>query len=387
MRIKSKPHVYFVLAPILAFFSFFSVASGQDRWIPIAPGQPIPVNAAVGGTEQGQSLYLCRGNYKDGQHPGKVVKGNCNITWGGKEIPLVGQAFSVYLGDVRWENKIRGTNFANRTAIVGGTENGGLLYTCQARFSLQPGSVLGTYPGKIVLGRCHVGYAGVEYFVDNYDIAYDVTALQHLMFTAKVYRIVSAKSGKGLDIRGPSPEDGTAIQQWGDAKVTNQQWQIQWKGAGFYQIRSIYSNKCIDGRGANLQQWTCADVNSQMWRVGDQQNNTYVIRSKSTGKAFNLENGLMNDGADVTTAVRNSLPDQRWRFETVITAATNTLGCREQIQGKIAWNRAGNKNWNADNLNLLCQGSQNPDATVACFVGEVAKDDNWQRAITACKPK
>ncbi len=387
MRIKNRIYVYLLLVPIVAVLGIVGSASGQDRWIPIAVGQPIPVNAAVGGAEQGQSLYLCRGNYKNGQHPGKVVKGNCNITWGGKEIPLVGQGFSVYLGEVRWENKVSGTASGSSTAIVGGTENGGPLYMCQARFSLQPGSVLGTYPGKIVLNRCHVGYAGVEYFVDDYTIAYDATRLQHVMFTAKVYRIVSVKSGKGLDIRGPGPADGTAIQQWGDAKVTNQQWQIQWKGAGFYQIRSTYSNKCIDGRAANLQQWACADVNSQMWRIGDQQNNSYTIASKPTGKVFNLENGLMNDGANVTTAVRNSLPDQRWRFETVITAATNTIGCREQVQGRIAWNKAGNKNWNADNLNLLCQGSQNPNATVACFVGEVARHDDWQRAITACKPK
>ncbi len=388
MTITNNRYLFLIWATIAVAVCFVLPASGQNGWIPIGVGQAIPVNAAVGGTEQGASLYVCRGDYKNGQHPGKVVKGNCNITWGGKEIPLVGQAFSVYLGDVRWENKVRGTTFANRTAIIGGTENGGPLYLCQANFSLQPGSpVLGTYPGKIVLGRCHVGYAGTEHFVDEYRIAYDVTPLQHVMFTAKVYRIVSVKSGKGLDIRGPSPADGTAIQQWGDAKVTNQQWQMQWKGAGFYQIRSIYSNKCIDGRGASLQQWACAEVNSQMWRIGDQENNTYIIVSKPNRRVFTLENSSMDNGANVLTAARNSGVNQRWRFETVITTATNSLGCSEQVQGKIAWDKAGNKNWNPVNLNLLCQGSRNPDATVACFIGEINKHNNWEVAIEACKAR
>lgn len=380
MRIK--------LTRIAFFLCFVFSASAQDRWVPISVGQAIPVNAAVGGAEQGESLYICRGDYKDGQHPGKVVKGNCNITWGGKEIPLVGQAFSVFLGDVRWENKVRGTSWATRTAIVGGAENGQPLYMCQARFSLRPGSpFLGTYPGKIVLGRCHVGYAGVEYLVDDYTIAYDRTMLQQTMFTAKVYRIVSAKSGKGLDIRGPSQADATAIQQWGDAKVTNQQWQIQWKGAGFYQIRSIYSNKCIDGRGPNLQQWACADVNSQMWTVGNQENNTYIITSKTTGKVFNLENSSLDDGANIQMSVRNSGVDQRWRFETVTTAATNVLGCRESVQGKVAWNKAGNKTWRPENLDALCQGSRNPDATIACFIGEINRHNDWNQAISACKAR
>lgn len=40
------------------------------------------------GKESGSSLYLCRGTYQGGVHPGKVVAGNCNIGYGRKEISL-----------------------------------------------------------------------------------------------------------------------------------------------------------------------------------------------------------------------------------------------------------------------------------------------------------
>jgi hypothetical protein len=37
------------------------------------------------GQENGEALYLCRAPFNGGVHPGKVVAGNCNIGWGGKE--------------------------------------------------------------------------------------------------------------------------------------------------------------------------------------------------------------------------------------------------------------------------------------------------------------
>jgi len=33
-------------------------------------------------------LYVCRALYNGGLHPGKVVAGNCNITYGGREVVL-----------------------------------------------------------------------------------------------------------------------------------------------------------------------------------------------------------------------------------------------------------------------------------------------------------
>ena len=45
----------------------------------------IPRSAVRGGWEPNRSLYICRGWYNEGLHPGKVVDGKCNIGWGGRE--------------------------------------------------------------------------------------------------------------------------------------------------------------------------------------------------------------------------------------------------------------------------------------------------------------
>lgn len=48
----------------------------------------IPTNKVVGGRENNQNLYICKGKYNQGVHPGKIGEnwGNCNIAWGDKEI-------------------------------------------------------------------------------------------------------------------------------------------------------------------------------------------------------------------------------------------------------------------------------------------------------------
>jgi len=53
---------------------------------------PIPDNAVQAGTEKGRKLFVGRGFYENGTHPGKIFDAGknyiCNIGWGGKEITL-----------------------------------------------------------------------------------------------------------------------------------------------------------------------------------------------------------------------------------------------------------------------------------------------------------
>lgn len=46
----------------------------------------IPARAIPGGYERSEDLYICRTFYRDGFHPGKIVGGNCNIGFDGREI-------------------------------------------------------------------------------------------------------------------------------------------------------------------------------------------------------------------------------------------------------------------------------------------------------------
>ena len=48
----------------------------------------------VGVESNGQPLYLCSAAYQNSTHPGKIVNGQCNITWGGKEVSVA--SFQTY---------------------------------------------------------------------------------------------------------------------------------------------------------------------------------------------------------------------------------------------------------------------------------------------------
>lgn len=61
--------------------------------------------------------------------------------------------------------------------------------------------------------------------------------------------------------------------------------------------------------------------------------------------------------------------------------------CMTALQGKVAWNQAGSKNWSDTNLRNLCQGTTNPSATISCFQTQIRTHNDWNRALTACKAK
>ena len=65
----------------------YEVAVGAVSWVAASNGQ-IPAGAVIGGQESGRNLAVCRANYQNGVHPGKVVASNCNIGYGGKEVTI-----------------------------------------------------------------------------------------------------------------------------------------------------------------------------------------------------------------------------------------------------------------------------------------------------------
>lgn len=56
-------------------------------WVRESNGN-VPPGAFEGGRESQRTLYVCRGSYTNGVHPGKVVDHACNIAWGGREPHL-----------------------------------------------------------------------------------------------------------------------------------------------------------------------------------------------------------------------------------------------------------------------------------------------------------
>ncbi|HEV7699161.1 MAG TPA: hypothetical protein VGO43_02940 [Pyrinomonadaceae bacterium] len=65
----------------------------------------------------------------------------------------------------------------------------------------------------------------------------------------------------------------------------------------------------------------------------------------------------------------------------------NEIACYNMVQGKVAWNAAGNTQWSDPNIRALCVGSTDASLTVACFQRTRAATDDWAKAINACVAK
>jgi hypothetical protein len=132
------------------------------QWVAASGGQ-MPAGAVLGGQEPGRSLFVCRANYQNGVHPGKVVGGNCNISYGGREIEIPNYETLTNSGvTLRWVAASGGQVPAG--AVQGGQESGRSLFVCRVNYQG------GVHPGKVVAGNCNIGYGGREIEISNYEV-------------------------------------------------------------------------------------------------------------------------------------------------------------------------------------------------------------------------
>lgn len=158
-------------------------AALNPKWVAKKQGDPMPANPVGGGSEvNGTPQFVCRAPYNGGLHPGKTVADKCNITWGGKEIPMT--SYEVLTGnndDQLWE----APGMAGAADFAAGGENGHEIHSCRVKYYTGGWSPLGiqvidgtTYRGqhigKEVAGHCNIGYNGQEVVLDGYDILYSI---------------------------------------------------------------------------------------------------------------------------------------------------------------------------------------------------------------------
>ncbi|MEL6546867.1 MAG: hypothetical protein AAFQ82_19735, partial [Myxococcota bacterium] len=59
--------------------------------------------------------------------------------------------------------------------------------------------------------------------------------------------------------------------------------------------------------------------------------------------------------------------------------------CYNMVQGNVAWNRSGNRQWQDRNLKEFCQGVRDPGARISCFQRQIDNGTNWSQAIQSCR--
>ncbi len=92
------------------------------EWMAASGGSVRPGAVAGGRESDGKNLYICRGSYGGGVHPGKIVGHNCNIGWGGKEILLPSYEVLTYTAEGCWVEIFEDDQFStfdNQDKIIG----------------------------------------------------------------------------------------------------------------------------------------------------------------------------------------------------------------------------------------------------------------------------
>ena len=149
---------------VLGVYPASGLAQSMDAlsWRPVrAPFLP-DAGVIAGGPgdapEPGSPMFICRTSVGGSLAPGKWIKGNCNVAYGGREI--VAENYEIAYGHAVWRT------FGNRNQrdlIQTGLEADGTpLYSCRVRYRAG-GRDLGFQPGKIVAGgTCNIPFGGRE---------------------------------------------------------------------------------------------------------------------------------------------------------------------------------------------------------------------------------
>jgi hypothetical protein len=144
------------------------------------------------------------------------------------------------------------------------------------------------------------------------------------------YQIISISSGRCLDVTGgPSAiGDGVLTELWDCVpQATNQMWALTVPvpvsaSAQPTQVISAYSGKCLDvtggpaatGNGVQIEQWTCSGQSNEAWAVKDMGNGLYELIASNSGKCLDIANSSTDDDTPVRQMDCTGQPNQLWKL-------------------------------------------------------------------------
>ena len=140
--------------------------------------------------------------------------------------------------------------------------------------------------------------------------------------SSKVYRIVSADSGKVLDVSGASTFEGESVIIYDWQNQPNQKWRFTPLPDGCYRICALHSGQCLDvdwgstHEGAWISQYSFNGAENQRWEISAVED--YVlIKGKESRKFMDVEGSALMNEARVVLYSEHFGASQRWRLEVV----------------------------------------------------------------------
>ncbi|WP_437737199.1 RICIN domain-containing protein [Sorangium sp. So ce1335] len=155
--------------------------------------------------------------------------------------------------------------------------------------------------------------------------------------TDTTYTLVGVQSGRCVDVDAAvSTADDVVLQLWDCNGGTNQQFRFEAVDGGYYRIRSVRSDKCLDVRsgstadGAAIVQFTCHGNRNQQWYVTALGGGAVRITSRLSGKVIDAYGSPPANGTALLQRASNGSTSQQFRLSPVgagtDTATSTTSG-------------------------------------------------------------
>jgi len=135
----------------------------RDAQSPFTPGDGAIAGGPGSDPTPNSPMYICRARFEGSNTPGKWVKGNCNIAFGGKEQVM--NRYQIAYGDAVWQPY---SSTAYGLVRAGNDRDGTPLYSCRVRYNPGPiaGGDQGYQPGKLLNGTCRIPFGGSELVIN-----------------------------------------------------------------------------------------------------------------------------------------------------------------------------------------------------------------------------
>lgn len=133
-----------------------------------------------------------------------------------------------------------------------------------------------------------------------------------------LYRIVSRKSNKVMDLAAGGTANGTQIVQWPYAGGSSQKWTLTSLGNGQFRLTGLASSKVMDVSGGStasnaklvIQPWSGG--NSQRWKIVPAGDGYFRFINANSTLSADVASGSTADGANLIQWPQNSGDNQLW---------------------------------------------------------------------------
>lgn len=141
--------------------------------------------------------------------------------------------------------------------------------------------------------------------------------------TAGYFQIVSRNSDKCLDVYGASTDAVAQVIQWTCNGGANQQWRLEPAGGGAYRVIARHSGQALDVFGALLDdttpvvQYPVTGGDNQAWTLEPASDGYVRFVAMHSGKAMDVEYASTADGARVVQYTPHGNANQQWLLRAV----------------------------------------------------------------------